>query len=82
MCIYIVKRDKRMRYAVRCFPLLWSTRMRERAYKCSAPFRVGRGACRIVLTIVNTVTQPVENRNSKLRIIHSVKFYACGSPRA
>jgi hypothetical protein len=32
----------------------------------------------IVLTIVNTVTQPVENWNLKLRIFHSVKFHACG----
>jgi hypothetical protein len=33
---------------------------------------------RIVLMIVNTVTQPVKNWNSNLRVIRSVKFYACG----
>jgi hypothetical protein len=60
---------------------LQSIQVRERAYNFSARSRVGRGA-RIVLTIVNTVTR-LENWNSKLRIIRSVKFHAYGPiPRA
>jgi hypothetical protein len=49
-----------MRGAVRGVTLLRSILMRERAYNFSAHFRVG---CthRTVLTIVNTITQPVEN---------------------
>jgi hypothetical protein len=60
-----------MRGAVRGVTPLRNTRMRE--YNFSAHFRIGRGA-RIVLTIDNTVTQPLENWNSKLRMIRSVKF--------
>jgi hypothetical protein len=46
-------------------------RMRERAYTFSAI--LGRTR-RIVLTIVYTVTQPIENCNMKLRMIRSMKF--------
>jgi hypothetical protein len=56
-----------------------SIHMRERAFNFSAHFRVWTGRThRIILMIVYTVTQPVENWNSKLRMIRIVKFYACG----
>jgi hypothetical protein len=41
-------------------------------------YSVRGNANSMVVTIVNTVTQPVENCNSKLRIIRSMKFHACG----
>jgi hypothetical protein len=47
--------------AIYCVTLVRGIRMRERAYNFSAHFRVGRGTHRIVLMIVNTVTQPVKN---------------------
>jgi hypothetical protein len=51
-----------MRGAVRSVTLMRNIRMSERAYNFSAHFRfgwAGRMHC-VVLTIVNTVTQPVE----------------------
>jgi hypothetical protein len=64
-----------MRGAVGGVTPLRSIRMRERAFNFSAKLQwFGRGT--IVLTIVNTVTQPAVNWNSKLRIIRSVKFHA------
>jgi hypothetical protein len=44
ICVSIVKREKRMRSAVRDVTPLRSIRMRELAYNFSAHFRVGRGA--------------------------------------
>jgi hypothetical protein len=44
ICVFIVKRDKRMRSAVEGVTPLRSVRMRERAYNFSDYFRVGRGA--------------------------------------
>jgi hypothetical protein len=46
--------------AVLCVTPLRSIRMRERTYNFSSHFRVGR-AHRIVLTIVNYVTELIEN---------------------
>jgi hypothetical protein len=56
---------------------------RKRAYHFNAHFRVGRGARIVlysVLLIVYTVTQSVA-KELKLRMICSVKFYACGKLR-
>jgi hypothetical protein len=49
-------------------------RMRERSYNFSVHFRVERGARTV---FVYTVTKPTEK--IKLRMIYSVKFYACVS---
>jgi hypothetical protein len=71
-----------MRGAVRGVTPLQSIRMRERACNFSAHFTSGGAPaphCTNDCPIkCNTVTQPVENLNLKLRIIRSVKFHACG----
>jgi hypothetical protein len=48
ICESIVKRDKRMRGAVRGVTPVWSIRMLERAYNFSAHFSVRRGACTVL----------------------------------
>jgi hypothetical protein len=47
--------------AVRCVTPLQSIRLRQRAYHFSGHYRVGLGGHHIVLMIVNTITQSVEN---------------------
>jgi hypothetical protein len=84
ICVSVVKRDKRMRDARRCAGRYPGAGLSHAwAYlQLQCPFyRTGR-THRIVLTIVYNVTQSVENK-PKMRIICSVKFYACGPiPRA
>jgi hypothetical protein len=63
-----------MRDAVRGVTPLRSTRMREHAYHFSVHFRVGRCLYRHAIH---------RKEKLKLRMIRSVKFYACGPiPRA
>jgi hypothetical protein len=77
--VSIVKRDKRTRDAERCagcytgvgHPHAWACLQLQ----CLFYSRTGR-THRIVLTIVYTVTQPIENWNSKLRMIRCVKMRA------
>jgi hypothetical protein len=60
--IFIYKREKRgMRGAMQGVTPLRGIRMRDHAYYFRAHFRVARGARTVLLKIVNTVTQPVEN---------------------
>jgi hypothetical protein len=57
--------------------------MRERAYNFSDHFRVGLGT-HTVFTIDSLYSHATRRKQKfKLRMIRSVKFYACGSiPRA
>jgi hypothetical protein len=56
ICVFIVKRDKRMRDARRYCGASACV-----SVPTSVPILESDGAHRIVLTMVNTVTQPVEN---------------------
>jgi hypothetical protein len=73
ICVFIVKRDKCMRDAGRCASACVSVPTTA----CQVPILETGRMNRILLTIVNTLPQPVENWNLKLRIIRSVKFHAC-----